>query len=449
MEHADVVVVGGGQGGIPLAVNLSREGRKTFLFERGALGGSCLNYGCYPSKAFLASAHLAAAARGADEFGVHLEARVDFPRVMERVRRLSGSSDYIQKSLDAAGVNLVRAEAGFTGERTVSAGDVTVQAETVIINTGNAPMVPPVPGLDQTPYLTYLDFWELSARPKKMLIIGGGYIGTELGQGLARLGVETHIIDIAGRLIEREEEDVSEVVMAALREDGVSLHLGVRVARADHDGDSFTLALDDGTELDGDTLLVAAGQRPNTGMLNVDAAGIDLDEQGYIVVDQHFETSAAGVYAIGDVTGQPAFTHVSWEDFRRMMSILAGGSRTRGDRVLGYAIFTEPEVGRAGMTRSQAEAEGHRVREAMLPLTRVARAYLTGRDRGFYRLVVDADTDLILGATLVGPNAGELIHVIIDLMEAGATWQLLEQSVHIHPTLAEGLPTLARQLVDG
>lgn len=448
MEQADVVVVGGGQGGIPLAVNLSREGRKVWLFERGALGGSCLNYGCYPSKAFLASAHLAGAARDADDYGVHLEATVDFPAVMERVRRLRGSGDYIQKSFDGAGVRLVRAQAAFTGERTIQAGDVTVQAETVIINTGNSPAIPPIPGLEQTPFLTYVNFWELTTRPGKILILGGGYIGTELGQGLARLGVETHIIEAAGRLIAREEEDVGEAVMGALRADGAVLHLGARVEGVTHDGADFTVTLAGGSELTGDTLLVVVGQKPNTGMLGADAAGIELDERGYIIVNERFETSAAGVYAIGDVTGQPGFTHVSWEDYRRMMSILAGGSRTQGDRVLGYAFFTDPEVGRAGMTRAGAEAAGYQVREATVPLTRVARAYLTGREDGFYRLVVDAGTEAILGATFVGPHAGELIHVIIDLMEAGVTWRLLDRAVHIHPTLAEGLATLGRQLAN-
>ena len=446
MEQADVVVVGGGQGGIPLAVNLSRAGKKAWLFERGALGGSCLNYGCYPSKALLASAQVASAARNADDFGVHLEATVDFTRVMERVRKLSGASAYIQKSLDGAGVNLVRAEASFVGERTVTGGGVTVQAEVVIINTGNNPLIPSIPGLGQTPYLTYLDFWGLSQRPRRLLIIGGGYIGTELGQGLARLGVETHIVEQADRLVAREEADVSEAIMEALRKDGTQLHLGTGVTKVDHHDGGFTLSLESGGLLSGDVLLVAVGQKPNTETLDTAAAGIELDERGFIAVDACFRTSAPGVYAIGDVTGQPAFTHVSWEDFRRLMSILAGGDRRQGDRVLGYAIFTDPEVARAGMISSQAEEEGYKVREAQLPLTRIARAYVSSQEQGFYRLVVDAETDRILGATLVGPGAGELIHVIIDLMEAGATWHLLDQSVHIHQTLAEGLPTLARQL---
>lgn len=446
MEQADVVVIGSGQGGIPLAVNLARDGRKVWLFEREALGGSCLNYGCYPSKAFLASAQRAAAARGAEEYGVRMDAAVDFQRVMERVRELRGSSGYIQKSLDNAGVNLVWSEASFEGERTVSGGGVSVKAETVVINTGNHPFIPPIQGLEGTPYMTYLDFWELDRAPETMLILGGGYIGAELGQGLARLQVETHIIDIEERLVSREEESVGEVIMEALQADGAVLHLGRRVDRVVGDGGEFTLELDDGQRLIGDALLVAVGQRGNTGALDAGRAGIELDERGFIQVDDRFQTSAEGIYAIGDVTGQPAFTHVSWEDHRRMLSILAGGDRRQGDRVLGYAIYTDPEVGRAGMDRTQAEESGHRVRDVEIPLTRVARAFLTGRHRGFYRLLVDADDDRILGATLVGPHAGELIHVIIDLMEAGSTWQILEKAVHIHPTLAEGLPTVARKL---
>jgi dihydrolipoamide dehydrogenase len=236
--------------------------------------------------------------------------------------------------------------------------------------------------------------------------------------------------------------------MTALKDDGATLHLGTSVDAVGHDGNNFSLDLANGETLSGDGLLVVAGQKPNTDMLNAEAAGIELDKRGNIKVDSQFKTSATGVYAIGDVTGQPAFTHVSWEDFRRLMSVLKGGDRTQGDRVLGYAFFTDPEVGRAGMTRDQAEEQGYNVREVTLPLTRVTRAYLTSQDRGFFRLVIDRDNDRILGATLVGPEAGELIHVIIDLMEAEATWQLLEQSVHIHPTLAEGLPTLARLLTE-
>ncbi len=448
MEQADFIIIGSGQGGVPLAIDLAGEGNRVVLFEKAALGGTCVNYGCRPSKAFLASAHHAACDPGSDELGVRIEADVDFPRVMERVRGIiDGSREGTAGRLEQAGVRVIKGEASFTGERTVSGGGATLQAGAVIISTGNGPFVPPIEGLAGTPYMTYIDFWQMRELPPRIIIVGGGYVGVELGQGMARLGSETHIVERGKRIISREERDVSETIQAALADDGVVLHLEEEVKAVAHDGTVFTLTLGAGGRIEGEALLMAVGQKPNTASLAADAAGIELDERGFIRVDDRFQTTAAGVYAIGDVTGQPAFTHVAWEDYRRLKSILAGGDRRQGDRVHGYAFFSEPQVGRVGLTLEEAKKQGYRARAETIPLEWVALAYLSDTTRGFYRMVIDEDTDRILGATLVGPAAGELVHVLLAHMEAGSTWQLLEQSVHIHPTLAEGLPTLARQFV--
>ncbi len=450
MEKVDLVVIGSGQGGVPLAADYAREGRQVVLFERGALGGSCVNYGCLPSKAFLASA--AVAARGgsrAATLGVRVETAVDFGRVMEHAREvIRGSSAGTGKRLEAAGVRVVNAEASFTGERQVAGGGAEFQAETVVIDTGSVPFVPPIPGLADTPFMTYRDFWGMEELPRKMLIIGGGYIGVELGQGMARLGSETHIVEMEERIISREEEDTSEVIAASLREDGVVLHLGARVESVSHRDGAFTLSLAGGEELAGDALLVAIGQRPATEALAADAGGVELDERGFVKVDERLQTSCPGVYAIGDVHGGPAFTHVAWEDYRRLKAILAGGERRAGDRVLAYAFFSDPQVGRVGLTREEAAARGLPAREVTIPLDWVAMAQISADTRGFYRLVVNEETEEILGATLVGVAAAELVHVILAHMEAGSSWRLLEQSVHVHPALAEGLPTLARQLLE-
>lgn len=447
MEQVDVIVIGSGQGAVPLATKLARRGKEVVLFERGQFGGSCVNYGCYPSKAFLASAHAAGLIRRAGKLGLQAEVAVDFPAVMERVRAIvSSSSQNVEKRLQEAEVKVVNAEASFSGERTVSGGGMTVKAPLVVINTGNSPSIPPMQGIEATPYLTYLNFWELRELAPTTLIIGGGYIGLELGQGLARSGSQVHIIELMDRIAAGEEPQVSEVLAESLQQDGIQLHLGVQAEKVNYANGTFEVSLDNGQKLKGESLLVATGQKPNTEALKASEAGIELDEKGFVKVDEHFETSAPGIYAIGDVTGQPAFTHVSWEDHRRLLAVLEGDGRSQSDRVLGYAFFTDPQVGRVGLTLEQADEQGYNAQAVDLPLNKVARAFLSEQSRGFYRMVVDRETDEILGATLVGPQAGELIHVFISLMESGSTWQVLEKSVHIHPTFAEGLPSLARKL---
>ncbi|MHB1294665.1 MAG: dihydrolipoyl dehydrogenase family protein [Anaerolineae bacterium] len=443
----DAIVIGSGQGGVPLATYLAGQGRRVALFERGTWGGSCSNYGCTPSKAFLASAHAAAAARNAARLGVHAEVRIDSAQVMQRVRELVSSwSQGVQRRLEKAGVQIHATEAHFVAPRTVSDGQVVVEAPLVVINTGLSPSVPAIEGLHETPFCTYIDFWSLEQLPPRAIVLGAGYTGVELGQGLARLGCATHLIDHGDRPLSHEEVDVSHAMGKALRDDGVRFHLSATIRRVSHDGAAFHLELADGEQIEAELLLLAAGQRPDTTRLNAVAGEVDLDDKGYIRVDAHLRTSCAGVYALGDVTGRPAFTHVSWEDYRRVLANIGGGARTGDDRVLGYGYFTEPQVGRCGLTADQAKAQDRAVRVVTLPVERVARAIETGRTEGFYRLVVDRETDKILGATLVGAEAAELVHVIMDLMETGATWQTLEQAQHIHPTFAEGLASMARLL---
>lgn len=447
MDKADIVVIGSGQGGVPLAADFAQEGRKVVLFERGRFGGTCVNTGCTPSKAFLASAHAAGRARLAGRLGVHAEVRVDFPAAMRRVGAYRDSSSAGgEERVNKAGVQLVKAEARFTGERTVGGGEVEVQAETVVINTGGRPAVPDIPGLEGTPFLTSDNFWNLRERPERFLVLGGGYIGLELGQGMARLGSEVHLTDPGPSLMNREDPEVGEALKKALEADGATVHLGKKVTQVEHDG-VFTLYLEDGERLGGEALLVATGRKGNVEALNLDAAGIKLDGKGYIQIDEQFRTTAPGVFAIGDVAGQPQFTHVSWEDYRRLKAILKGENRTKNDRVLGYAAFTDPQLGRVGMTLEQAQKAGHKARAVTLPLGKVARAWEMDEMNGFYRLVVDEESEKILGATLVSYEAAEVVHTVLAHMEAGSSWRVLERSMHIHPALGEGLPSLARLLL--
>ncbi len=448
MESVDAVVIGSGQGGVPFAVSLAHEGRQVALFERSRYGGSCVNWGCTPTKAFLAAAHAAGRARDAAALGVHCDIKVDFARVMARVRSVRDRfTDSTRRRLADAGVALIEAEASFTADGRVQGGGRTMGAPITVIDTGSSPAVPPIPGLETIPALTDRNFWDLTRCPQRTVVIGGGYVALELGQGLARLGSEVHLILRSDRVLTSEAPEVSAVLEEALARDGITLHRGTEVVKAARLAEErYALTLDNGRILEGDAVLLAVGRRPNTDALQAATAGVALDQRGYVQVNERLETTRPGVYAIGEVAGQPAFTHVSWEDHRRLLATLRGEPRTRDDRVLAYAMFTEPQVGRAGLSLAQAKARGMRVREARLDVTRINRAIEWNQDLGFLQLLVEADTDRIVGATLVGYEAGELVHCLLDLIEVGATAAQLSTFQHIHPTYAEYFPSLAGSL---
>jgi pyruvate/2-oxoglutarate dehydrogenase complex dihydrolipoamide dehydrogenase (E3) component len=445
MRHTDVIVIGSGQGGVPLALELSQQGKEVVLFEKDRMGGSCVNWGCTPSKAFLASAHAAGAAAAARRLGIHAEVRVDFRQVMERVRQVRDNfNDGSEKRIQQSDLVLIRAEASFTAQGNVQGGGEVYSAPLVVIDTGSSPGIPPVAGLEGLPYLTDRNFWDLEALPPRTLVLGGGYIGLELSQGLARLGSGVSVIDREAQILSTESFDVGSVLMEALQDDGVQFYLQATAEQIEYRNGNWRLQISGGSSIEGDALLIAAGRVPNTQRLNAPDAGIELDDQGYIKVNDRLETTRPGVYAIGEAARQPAFTHVSWEDHRRILDVLKGGGRTRDDRVLSYAVFTEPQIGRTGLDLESAKKKGFRAREARMEIKDMARAIECGHDKGFYQMVVDENGGRILGATLVGHEAGELVHIIADLIEAGATWQALADAQHIHPTYAENLPSLAR-----
>jgi pyruvate/2-oxoglutarate dehydrogenase complex dihydrolipoamide dehydrogenase (E3) component len=446
----DVAVIGSGQGGVPLAIDLAAGGKSVVMFERGKLGGTCVNVGCTPSKAFLASAHAAGRARRAAAIGIHADVRVDFPAVMDRVRAIVAEwNSGVEDKLTRSRVTLVRAEASFVEPHVIAAAGERYECATIVIDTGTSPFVPPLEGIGAVPYRTNLDIFDLTELPRRTIVLGAGIIGLELGQGLARLGSQVHIVDQTDRILAIEEPDVSAALQLALDADGVQVYLGTRgsgVAR--RDGGGIEVRLADGTTLESELLLVAVGRRPNVPPGAVERAGIKLDSHGYVAVDAHLRTNVDDIFALGDCAGQPQFTHVSWEDYRRVKATMLGlGDRTRDDRVLGYAVFTDPQVGRCGLTLEAATARGFDAQAIVLKFEDLARAIEWNETNGFFRLVVDRTTGAILGATFVGYEAGELVHVILAHMEAGSTWRTLERSVHIHPAYAEGLPTLARQLL--
>ena len=449
MSRYDLAVIGSGQGGKPLAQAWAHRGKRVVLFERGFIGGTCVNVGCTPSKAFLASAHAAGRARRAAAIGVHAELRIDVAAVMDRVRRVVGEfRSGGEQGLAKSGVELVRAEASFEAPHVIRAGGDVYEAQTVVIDTGARPAVPPITGLASTPYLTNETFFAQETLPPRLVVLGSGYIGLELGQGAQRLGSAVTLVTPDDRIVAREELDCCSVLSASAERDGMRVLLNCCAVRVAHDNGVFTIGFDNGSELEAEGLLLAVGRVPNIPPGTVDRAGIKLDKRGFIACDEHLQTNVAGHYALGDVAGQPQFTHVSWEDFRRLSAILDGDrSRTRDDRVLAYAMFTEPQLGRVGLSADQAQERGIAHRVVTLPLSDVARGEEWDLEDGFLRLVVDPNTEKILGATFVGYEAGELIHVILAHMEAGSTWRVIERSVHIHPTFAEGIPSLARLLL--
>ena len=445
VEDVDLIVIGSGQGGVPLAVDAAKAKKRVVLFERGKVGGSCVNVGCTPSKAFLAAAHNAGRARNAAPLGIHADVTVDIEAVMRRVRSVRDEwHDGSEKKIAASGIDLVRASAAFSDERTVSGGGRTVRAPHVVIDTGTSPLIPPIDGIASVPYFTNLDWFEQAVLPRRVVVIGGGYIGLELGQGARRLGCEVTIVHGAPRLMEREEPEASEVLRKSLEADGVRIELDARATSVRARGGVTTVTLSTGTTIDTDALLVATGRVPNTADLAVERSGIELDERGYVRCDEYLATTCPGAYALGDVAGQPAFTHVSWEDYRRLTSTFAGTPRTRDDRVLSYSTFTEPQLARTGSTFEEARKNGTDARVETLQLADVARGAEWNLETGFLRLVVDGKNDAIVGATFVGYEMGELIHTIGFAIELGATWRDLDRFVAIHPTFGEGLPSLAR-----
>lgn len=445
-EDVHDLVIGSGQGGVPLAHELARRGRRVVLCERDRLGGSCVNYGCTPSKTLIASAQAAGRARGAASLGVHARVRVDGAAVLRRVREVRDAwNASTLDGIEGSEIELVRAEASFAEDGTVRAGGRVFRAGRVVINVGMRPLLPKIDGLEGARPLTDRNVWELDELPRRLVVIGGGYVGCELGQAFARLGSEVVLLQRSDRLLADEEPELGGVLADALRRDGVDVRLESEAVRVRRSGGTVHVELGEGDELEADALLVAAGRVANTEALQAPAAGIALAEDGTVAIDDRFATTRPDVWAIGDAAGQPAFTHVSWEDHRRLLDIWDGGDRTRDDAVVGYAVFTDPQAARAGLSYRQARQEGRNPRRARVDVADTARGAEWGFDLGYFEVVADGEGRL-LGATFVAAGAAELIHVLQFAIQTRAHVRDLDRLVAIHPTFGENLPGLARKL---
>jgi pyruvate/2-oxoglutarate dehydrogenase complex dihydrolipoamide dehydrogenase (E3) component len=454
-QHYDAVVIGAGQGGVPLSQALARSGRSTVLIEREHVGGTCINEGCTPTKTMVASAKTAYVDRRSAEYGVHNgPVSVGMPEVRDRKRAIVESfRESGQRRIEATdGLDLIFGEASFTGPRTLAvrtndSKDLELEADNVFINAGARPATPPIEGLDGVPALNSTSIMELDVLPEHLLVLGGSYVGLEFAQMFRRFGSEVTVVQRGGQLMGREDADVAEAVAEILREDGIEILLGTQTHRAAQDEDGKILLTVETSEgertLVGSHLLVAVGRPPNTETLNLDSAGIETDKRGFIKANERLETSASGVYALGDVKGGPAFTHISYDDFRIIRTnLLEGGSATIADRQVPYVMFIDPQLGRIGLSEQEARDQGRDVLIAKMPMNYVSRAIEVGETRGFMKAIVDAETDQILGCAVLGIEGGEIMAMIQIAMLGKMPYTALRNAVFAHPTLAESLNTL-------
>ncbi|HET9158015.1 MAG TPA: mercuric reductase [Myxococcaceae bacterium] len=452
MKTWDALVVGSGQSGVPLAVELARAGKRTAIVERADVGGTCINVGCTPTKTLVASARVAALLARAREYGIEVGPhRMHWPEVREReqgvVRQFRASGE---RRLHDAGVTLLRGEARFVGPRRLRVTPLDGTAEEheatwVVLNTGVRARRPDLPGLDSVRALDSSAILTLPEFPERLVVLGGGFIALELGQIFRRLGAAVSIVEPGPRLAAREDEDICRALAEVLAADGLALHLGARAKRVDPgpEGRGVRLELADGKVLEGTHLLVATGRTPNVEALDCPTGGVALDEHGFIRVDDRLHTSAEGVYATGDVTGAPQFTHASYDDYRVLRDeLLDGPSRSRVGRLIPYTVFTDPQLGRVGITEAEARKRGLPVRVARMPMTSVARAIEAGETRGLLRAVVHAETDRILGFAALGFEGGELASVVQTAMLGDLPWTVLKDAIYPHPGLAESLNNL-------
>lgn len=441
----DSIILGSGQGGNPLAQALAARGERVALIESGPLGGTCVNTGCTPTKTMVASAQIAHYARDAARWGVHAgDIRVDLPAILRRKKNVVQEfRSGWEKNVDQPGKpDLLRGHAQFVGMRQLEVNGETVEGERVFIDTGAIPNVPDIPGLTSIPFLTNVSILELETIPQHLLVLGGGYVGLEFAQMFRRFGSEVTVIQSAEAILPNEDDDITTELRRCLESEGIKIHVGAKAIalRGTPGSVEVDVGLADLTQTAaGSHLLVATGRTPDTKNLRLDKTHVKTNEKGFIVVNDRLETTAPDVWALGDVTGGPAFTHISYNDFQIIYGNLFEGKDLRtSKRLVPYAVYTDPTLGRVGVTEKAARREGRRLKIGKVPMTHVARAIERDETQGMMKLVVDAATDQILGAAILSVEGGELVQILSTLMVAEKPYTLLKGAIYIHPTLAEG-----------
>ena len=455
MADFDAIIIGTGQAGPALARRLVAAGRKVAIIERKLFGGTCVNTGCTPTKTLVASAYAAHLARRAAEYGVSIAGaiRVDMKAVKARKDAVvAASRDGVERSLKTLkGCTVYEGHARFTGPKEVKVGDEVLKADNIFINVGGRALAPPIPGLDQVPYLTNSSMMDVDFLPPHLIVLGGSYVGLEFAQVYRRFGSEVTVIELGPHLIAREDQDVSQAVADFLREEGIDIRVNSKVVGVEKQGNDISVTVETSgrrAAVVGSHLLLAIGRRPNTDDLGLDKAGIATDPRGYIQVDDQLRTNVPGIWALGDCNGRGAFTHTSWNDFEIVAAnLLDNDSRRVTDRITAYALYTDPPLGRAGMTETEVRTAGRPALVATRPMERVSRAYEKGETKGFMKILVDKETNRILGASLLGLAGDEVVHCILDVMYANAPASVLQRAMHIHPTVSELVPTMLGDLV--
>ncbi len=460
INHYKAVVIGTGQGGKPLAIDLGKAGWPTAVVEANFVGGSCINYGCTPTKTMITSARVAYLAKRAAEFGVKIPSvTLDLGKVIERKRSVVESfRNSGREGLESTpNVDLIYGSARFMGPHEVQVvkrdgSSQILTSERIFINTGARPGIPDTPGLKSVPYLDSTSILESTQFPDHLIIMGGGYVGVEFGQMFRRFGSKVTLIQRGKQLLNREDADVAEEVAGIMKEDGIDVQLNSTVKSVEIQPDGkIKLILQNGSGkgiVTGSHLLVAVGRVPNTEELGLDKAGIKTDSRGYIPVNERLETGVPGIFAIGDVKGGPAFTHISYDDFRVLRgNLLENGNASIKDRLVPYTVFMDPQLGRVGLSEEQAREAGFRIRVAKMPMSHVARAIETGETRGFMKVVVDRRNQHILGCAILGIEGGEIMSLIQVAMMGKIPYYIIRDAVFAHPTLAESLNNLFMTMV--